>query len=364
MSERSRSLPRRSCFSTPGSNERFLEKAPSVPADMSFLDLEDSVAPLEKVAAAGEGRECDSQAGMGRSGSLRTRERMGHRVDCRRHLGGRAGAGERLDEVMLPKVQNAAEVIALDLLLTQVEKTNGMPVGHIGIEAQIETTRGLINVEEICAASSRLETIIFGPADFAASMEMPVLTGGVEVPEYPGDHFHYVFSKILMAGRANGLQVIDGPFLKVRELDSLRKFAQRTRVLGYDGKWALTPDQVVVLNEVYSPTQEQFDRAWDILDAYQRATENDRSGAVMFGDEMIDEASRKMAVKFVTRGSVPDFHDQSNCPGVVDPGSAQPSACSTRRRAITFSARVSSAPSKMDSTLASTNSRLTGNSSA
>jgi citrate lyase subunit beta/citryl-CoA lyase len=107
-------------------------------------------------------------------------------------------------------------VIALDLLLSQVETKAGLPAGHIGIEAQIETTRGLINVEEICAASPRLETIIFGPADFAASMEMPVLTGGVQIPEYPGDHFHYVFSKILMAGRANGLQVIDGPFLKIR----------------------------------------------------------------------------------------------------------------------------------------------------
>ena len=94
---------------------------------------------------------------------------------------------------MLPKVQSAAEVVALDLLLTQVEIKAGLPAGHIGIEAQIETTRGLINVEEICAASPRLETIIFGPVDFAASMEMPVLTGGVQIPEYPGDHFHYVF---------------------------------------------------------------------------------------------------------------------------------------------------------------------------
>jgi citrate lyase subunit beta / citryl-CoA lyase len=213
-----------------------------------------------------------------------------------------ANAGERLDEVMLPKVQSAAEVVALDLLLTQVEKTAGLPPRHIGIEAQIETTRGLINVDEICAASPRLETIIFGPADFAASMEMPVLTGGVQIPEYPGDHFHYVFSRILMAGRANGLQVIDGPFLKVRELDSLRDYAMRTRMLGYDGKWALTPDQVTVMNEVYSPTQEQFDHAIDILEAYRKATEEDRKGAVMFGDEMIDEASRKMALKFVSRG--------------------------------------------------------------
>jgi citrate lyase subunit beta/citryl-CoA lyase len=190
----------------------------------------------------------------------------------------------------------------MDLLLTQVERNAGLPVGHIGIEAQIETARGLINVDEICAASPRLETIIFGPADFAASLEMPVLTGGVAIPEYPGDHFNYVFSRILVAGRANGLQVIDGPFLKVRELDELRTFAQRTRVLGYDGKWALTPDQALVLNEVYSPTQEQFDRAWDILEAYRVATEERGTGAVMFGDEMIDEASRKMATKFVVRG--------------------------------------------------------------
>src|SRR5213079_2788120 len=195
-----------------------------------------------------------------------------------------ANAGERLDEVMLPKTQSAAEVVALDLLLTQVEVNAGLSPGHIGIEAQIETTRGLINVEEICAASPRLETIVFGPADFAASMEMPVLTGGVQIPEYPGDHFHYVFSKILMAGRANGLQVIDGPFLRIRDTDGFRDFAMRTRILGFDGKWVLHPDQVTVCNEVFTPTQEQFDRAWDILDAYHKATEGDRLGAVMFGD--------------------------------------------------------------------------------
>ncbi len=302
MSARSRDLPRRSCLSTPGSTEKFLAKAPSVAADMTFLDLEDSVAPLEKEAA--RAKVVDAIKNLA----------WDERVLCVRvnawdtewtyndviHVVG--NAGERLDEVMLPKVQSAAEVIALDLLLTQVERVAGLPPGHVGIEAQIETTRGLINVEEICAASPRLETIIFGPADFAASMEMPVLTGGVQIPEYPGDHFNYVFSKILMAGRANGLQVIDGPYLYVRDQEGLRDFAQRTRVLGYDGKWALTPDQAVVLNEVYSPTQEQFDRAFDLLEAYEKATEQDRKGAVMFGDEMIDEASRKMAIKFVSRG--------------------------------------------------------------
>jgi citrate lyase subunit beta / citryl-CoA lyase len=303
MSARTRELPRRSCLSVPGSSEKMLGKAPGLPADMVFLDLEDSVSPLEKEAARAKVVE-----------AIKTHD-WGDKVLCVRinawdtewtvfdviEVVGEAGI--RLEEVMLPKVQSAAEVVALDLLLSQVEIKAGLPSGHVGIEAQIETTRGLINVEEICAASPRLETIIFGPADFAASMEMPVLTGGVQIPEYPGDHFHYVFSKILMAGRANGLQVIDGPFLKIRELDALRDYSMRCRILGFDGKWALHPDQVTVINEVFTPTQEQFDRAFDILEAYEKATtEGDRKGAVMFGDEMIDEASRKMANKFVTRG--------------------------------------------------------------
>jgi citrate lyase subunit beta/citryl-CoA lyase len=311
MSERTRNLPRRSCHAVPGSNERFLEKAQGIPADMVFLDLEDSVAPLEKPAARGKVVKAISEGDWGdkvvcvRINAWDTEWTV---YDVLEVVG---NAGPRLDEVMLPKVQSAAEVIALDLLLTQVEKAAGLPAGHVGIEAQIETTRGLINVEEICAASPRLETIIFGPADFAASMEMPVLTGGVQIPEYPGDHFHYVFSKILMAGRANGLQVIDGPFLKIRELDAFRDYCQRTKVLGFDGKWSLHPDQVEILNEVFSPTQEQFDRAFDILEAYEKATteggEGERKGAVMFGDEMIDEASRKMAIKFVTRGERAGF---------------------------------------------------------
>src|SRR5579885_1393603 len=302
MSERTRDLPRRSCLSVPGSSERFLAKAPTVPADMTFLDLEDSVAPLEKEAARAKVVDAIKNLDWGdRVLCVRVNawDTEWTAYDVIEVVG---NAGSLLDEVMLPKVQSAAEVVALDLLLTQVEARAGLPKGHIGIEAQIETTRGLINVEEICAASPRLETIIFGPADFAASMEMPVLTGGVQIADYPGDHFHYVFARILMAGRANGLQVIDGPYLKVKDMDGLRDFAQRTRVLGYDGKWALTPDQVTVLNELYSPTQEQFDKARDILDAYQKATEDDRKGAVMYGDEMIDEASRKMALKFVSRG--------------------------------------------------------------
>jgi citrate lyase subunit beta/citryl-CoA lyase len=293
---------RRSCLSVPGSSDRFIAKALEIPADMTFLDLEDSVAPGEKVAArqrvATAIRELpwDERILCVRVNAWDTPLTLRDVIEVV------TGAGPRLDEIMLPKVQGPEQVVALDLILGQLEAELGLDPGHIGIEAQIETTRGLINVEAIAMASPRLEALVFGPADFAASMEMPVLTGGVEIDEYPGDHFHYVFSKILMAARTAGIQVIDGPYLKVHDLEGLRRYAKRSAVLGYDGKWAIHPSQVEVLNDVYKPSQELFDRAVAILDAYDRATSEDRRGAVMFGDEMIDEASRKMALKFATRG--------------------------------------------------------------
>jgi citrate lyase subunit beta/citryl-CoA lyase len=302
MSSRSRSLPRRSCHSVPGSSEKFLAKAPSLGADMYFLDLEDAVAPLEKESSRPRVVKSIREQDWGESvlcvrvNAWDTRWTYGDVIEV---VG---QAGERLDELMLPKVQSAAQVVALDLLLTQVEMVHGLPPGHIGVEAQIETAQGLINVEEICAASPRLETVILGPVDMSASMGMPSLSGGLAIPEYPGDYFHYVFMKILMAGRANGLQVIDGPYVKVRDVEGFRDYARRSQILGFDGKWSLHPDQVGILNEVFSPTQEQFDKASDVLDSYRQATEGERKGAVMFGEEMIDEASRKVAVMLVAKG--------------------------------------------------------------
>jgi citrate lyase subunit beta / citryl-CoA lyase len=302
MSQRSRPLPRRSCHSVPGSSEKFLAKAPTLGADMYFLDLEDAVAPLEKessrarVVSAIREQDWGDSVLCVRVNAWDTKWTYGDVIEV---VG---QAGERLDEIMLPKVQSAAQVVAMDLLLTQVEINHGLPPGHIGIEAQIETAQGLINVEEICAASPRVETVILGPVDMSASMGMPSLSGGLQIPEYPGDYFHYVFVKILMAGRANGLQVIDGPYVKVRDPEGCRDYAQRSQILGFDGKWSLHPDQVAIMNEVFSPTQEQFDKAWDVLVSYREATEGDRKGAVMFGEEMIDEASRKVAVTLVAQG--------------------------------------------------------------
>jgi citrate lyase subunit beta/citryl-CoA lyase len=269
---------------------------------MVLLDLEDAVAPLEKEGARAKVVEAINTLEWGetilcvRVNAWDTKWTYGDVLYLMEH------ASDRLDAVMLAKVQSAAELVALELLVTQAERAFGRS-NPIGFEAQIETARGLINVEEICAASRRLEAIVFGPADFTASVEMPVLTGGIDIAEYPGDHFHYAFAKILMAGRANGIQVIDGPYLKIKDVEGLRAYATRARMLGYDGKWVLHPDQVAAINDLFTPSQEQFDRATDILEVYEKATtEGDRRGAVMYGDEMIDEASRKMALKFVSRG--------------------------------------------------------------
>ena len=279
-----------------------LAKAPGLGADMVFVDLEDSVAASEKVAARGLARAAIRDSDWGdavvsvRVNAWDSAHTLRDLVDVV------ALAGPRLDTVMLPKVQRPAEVIALDLVLAQIEREAGLPAGHIGIEAQIETARGMLEVDAICAASPRLEAIILGPGDLAASMEMPVLSGGVQIPEYPGDHFNYVFTRILLAGRAAGVQVIDGPYFRIRDLVGLRDYTQRVRVLGYDGKWALHPDQIAVINELFSPTLEQYERARRLLDAYAQSTGSDGRGAVLFDGEMIDEASRKMAAKFVSRG--------------------------------------------------------------
>ena len=215
------------------------------------------------------------------------------------------GAGANLDCIMLPKVQNAEQVVALDLLLTQLERTNGLEVGRLGIEAQIENAIGLINIDAIAAASPRIETIIFGPADFMASINMKSLVVGEQPPGYDtGDAYHYILMRILMAARAYDKQAIDGPYLGIKDLEGFRRVAGRSAALGFDGKWALHPDQIELANEIFSPRQDDYDHSEMILDAYEWATSSagGAKGAVMLGDEMIDEASRKMALVVSAKG--------------------------------------------------------------
>jgi citrate lyase subunit beta/citryl-CoA lyase len=202
---------------------------------------------------------------------------------------------------MIPKVEFATDVTFVGELLRQIEETIGL-AKRIGLEVQIETATGVTNVDAIAAASDRTETLIFGPADMSASLGLPALTAGLPMPNYPGDHWHYVLSRILVAARNAGLQAIDGPYLVIKDLDGFREMASRARALGYDGKWALHPGQIDVLNEVFAPTQDEFDKAEAIVEAYEHATGVELKGAVMFGTEMIDEASRKMAEQLAARG--------------------------------------------------------------
>ncbi len=296
---------RRSNLAVPGSSPKMLDKARGLPADQVFMDLEDAVAPLAKpearqniVAALNEGGY-DGKVRAVRVNDWTTQWTYADVVEVVE------GAGPNLDCIMLPKVQTAEQIVALDLLLTQIEKANGFEVGRIGIEAQIENAMGLINVDAIAAASPRVETIIFGPADFMASINMKSLVVGEQPPGYDvGDAYHYILMRILMAARAHDKQAIDGPYLQIKDVEGYRRVASRSAALGFDGKWVLHPGQIDAANEVYSPRQEDYDQAELILDAYDYATsaEGGAKGAVMLGDEMIDEASRKMALVIAAKG--------------------------------------------------------------
>ena len=278
-----------------------LAKAPGLPADEVFLDLEDSVAPGAKEEARANVVQALTEGDwMGKTVVVRING-VQTRWCYRDVIEVVEGAGPYLDCLMIPKAEYATDVTFVDDLLRMIEDTVGLD-RRIGLEVQIETASGLTNIDDIAAASDRTETLIFGPADMSASLGLPALTAGLAMPNYPGDHWHHVLSMILIAARNAGLQAIDGPYLVIKDLDGFREMAMRARALGYDGKWALHPGQIDVLNEVFAPTQEEFDKAEAIIEAYAHATDVERTGAVMFGIEMIDEASRKMAEQVATRG--------------------------------------------------------------
>ncbi len=282
-----------------------LDKARGLPADQVFMDLEDAVAPIAKeearrniVAALNEGGY-EGKTRVVRVNDLTTSWTYRDVIEVVE------GAGANLDCIMLPKVQTAEQITWLDMTLTQIEKTVGLEVGRIGIEAQIENALGLINVDAIAQASPRVETIIFGPADFMASINMKSLVVGEQPAGYDvGDAYHYILMRILMAARAFDKQAIDGPYLQIKDVEGYKRVAGRSAALGFDGKWVLHPGQVEAANEVYSPRQQDYDHAELILDAYDYYTSaaGGALGAVMLGDEMIDEASRKMALVISAKG--------------------------------------------------------------
>jgi citrate lyase subunit beta/citryl-CoA lyase len=278
-----------------------LAKAAGLPADEIFLDLEDSVALPEK---NDQTRQNVVDALLTENWLAKTRVVRINGVSSQWWLRDLVYVVERapasLDCVMLPKVEGPSHVHAVDHVLSQLEAELGIEQ-PIGIEVQIESPRGLVEIEQIAGASRRLETLIFGPGDFAAALGIPQLSVGTIDPEYPADQWHYALFRIAVTARAFGLQAIDGPYAQIRDLDGFEEVARRSRHLGFDGKWALHPAQIEPCNRIYSPTRDEYERAKRMLAALAAAEEG-RLGAVLFEGEMIDEASRKMAEGVAAKG--------------------------------------------------------------
>lgn len=252
----------------PASSERMLAKAAGLPADEVVVDLEDGVAPEDKDAA------------RGRLGDAVARGTLAVRINA---VGTRwwqddlaAVATRRPDVVVLPKAESAAHVRAVAELL---------PDG-VGLEVQIETARGLVEAERIAALGPPLEALVFGPGDFAASMGIPVLTIG-------SGTFDHALARVSVAAHAFGLQAIDGPYADLGDLDGLRRAAATALAHGFDGKWVLHPDQIAPMNEAFTPTVEEVERARRILAA--------ADGASRVDGAMVDAASKRMAAAVLGR---------------------------------------------------------------
>ena len=285
----------RSELAVPASNPRMIDKALGSAADVAFLDLEDAVAPSEKARARAEViaalREKDWQ---GKRRAVRI-----NALDtpyCYRDLVEIVeAAGDRLDLIVVPKVNGPEDVYVVTTLLRQIEQHMGVAL-RIGLEVQIETAVGLLNCERI-AASSRVAAITFGPGDFAASTGMPLTRIGV--PDewddaYPGHRWHYAMSRLVIAARAADIGVLDGPFADFHDEAGLRRSCRVARALGFDGKWCIHPGQIAIVNEIFSPTETELTWARQVADAYVAATA-DGLGAISLDGKLIDAASLRMA---------------------------------------------------------------------
>lgn len=293
--------PRRTELAVPASNFRFIAKAATASADEIMLDLEDGVAPTARPEARTNIVKALNEIDWG------TRIRAVRVNDVRTQwfyqdvIAVVERAGAHLDAIILPKVNRPEDVYMLDMLLQQIEAAKGL-ARHIGIEAQIETAEGMANVEEIARASPRLETLIFGPGDYAASIGMPILRIGGHDFDYPGHLWHAALSRIVVAAKAAGLEALDGPYGTYRDVDGLRTSALLARALGCDGKWAIHPLQIEPINRIFSPTEEELNEAQRIHDRYMRAVGDEHTGAITLGGELVDAASLRLAERILARG--------------------------------------------------------------
>jgi citrate lyase subunit beta/citryl-CoA lyase len=287
MQERPRRL-RRVQLSVPGSSEKMMAKAAASAADHVFLDLEDAVAPSAKVEARGKIVTALKTLSWGRKTRCVRINDLSTKYAYQDVITVVEGAGENLDTIMVPKVLSGTDVHFAATLLNQIEQNIGLK-RRIGIEVLIEEVQGLQNVEEICRASPRMECVIFGMGDYSASQGIDIRAVGGETG-YPGDIWHYPRFRMAMAARAAGIDPVDGPYANFRNPDVYREECRRASMLGCVGKWAIHPAQIDVALEVFTPKQDDVDRARKLAAAYAKA-EAEGLGAVNVDGVMVDVAS-------------------------------------------------------------------------
>jgi malyl-CoA/(S)-citramalyl-CoA lyase len=306
----------RSELAVPGTNVRAMEKAPTLGADVVFLDLEDAVAPDDKEQARANVIDALG-AHDWTAGAVSVRINGLDTHWCYRDVVEVVEArGDVLDTVLVPKVGSPSDVEFVATLLDQIEQRNGWPAGRIGIHILIETAKGMANVEAIARARpDRLEAMVFGVADYAASVQARTTNIGGANPDYAvltdpdpegvrglhwGDQWHFGISRMVAACRANGLRPIDGPFGDYNDADGYRAAARRAAALGCEGKWAIHPSQVRLANEVFTPSDAEVDRAARILQAMEDAAKEGK-GAVSLDGRLIDAASIRMAQNLMNK---------------------------------------------------------------
>jgi len=288
----------RSELAVPGSQPGMFRKALESEADYIFLDLEDAVAPADKVQARLNIIQSLLEQDWQSRGTISVRiNGIDTHYMYRDVVDVVEQAGHRLDTVLIPKVGVPADVYLVDALLTQIEEAKG--ISHrIGIDVLIETALGMANVEAIAQSSPRLEAMHFGVADYAASCRARTVNIGGLNPDYPGDQWHAALSRMVVACRAYGLRAIDGPYGDFKDPDGYIAAARRGAALGIEGKWAIHPSQIALANEVFTPPLREVERARRILDALDQAAREGR-GAAQLDGRMIDAASARMAQNVV-----------------------------------------------------------------
>jgi len=279
---------RRSELSTPASNERMIEKAVASSADLVFLDLEDSVSPNEKVAARAKVINALKTLDWGKKTRAYRINDLETEYAYQDIISVVEEAGAYIDVIIIPKVKSAKDVWWVDVLLTQIEKRLKLPQ-RIGLEVLIEEVEAIVNIEEIALASPRLEALIFGPGDYSASqgMDSRVIEGHVD--DYPGDPWHYVRNRIVIAARLAHIDAIDGAYADFKNPDGYRRECTYAHILGFSGKWAIHPNQIGLANQAFSPTPEEVAYARRLDAAYNEAQEKG-IGAIAFEGKMVDVA--------------------------------------------------------------------------